>query len=132
MSEVEHAVFHVKEARPVHHIRSGLINRTKKGFVVTRIVFKVGILHDDDIFCGCLKSNLERSTLTTVFWLKYNANLRVAVELFQDLPRTVGRAIIDDDDLLLSWSSFNAPHNLTNSLSLVKDGDYNADSCRVS
>jgi hypothetical protein len=52
-----------------------------------------------------------------------HVHVRRVVERWQDLPRAVGRTIINDQDLLLDWDGLDCRNELRNRFALVEDGD---------
>src|SRR5882762_2236470 len=126
-----HPLRPTQKSRAIHHIRAALDQRFQQLRVIARIVFQVRVLHQDDLSRYLRKTAPQSSSLTLVRRLKEKPQISqldlvapilrgsecFAIRLprshaFQNLTRSVGRAIIDDDHFLAYNSVQHPPQDL--------------------
>ena len=109
------------EARAVHHVGLVFEDRLEQPRILGRVVFEVGVLHDDHVAGRAAEALTQRGALALVVRLVENANVALGLQFFKDGARAVGAAIFDDDDLFRDRHSPHAPHHLADPSLLVVD-----------
>ena len=98
-----------------------LHDRAEQLHVLARVVLEVRVLDDDDVAGGVPEADGHRRALALIFRLEEDAHAVAAVHLAQDFAGAVGRAVVDDQDLLLDGNGGHLPHDLADRLRLVVD-----------
>src|SRR6478672_2806383 len=99
-------------------------NRFEQFRVILWIIFKVRILHENDLSCGRAKTCAQSCPLALVVRLE-NRPINSDGELVpQQVCRSVGRTVVYHDELeIADTRGADIAHNLGNCVSLVKAGD---------
>ena len=101
MPEVQHSVrLAAHEARPVHHVRLPINDRLEQFGILIGIVLHVRILDEDHVACRLTEARLKRGALAGVFLVVENLYVLI-LDPREDVAGTVGRAVVNDDDLAL-------------------------------
>src|SRR5260221_11334414 len=98
MPEEHDAMRPREKARSVNHVGATVEHRPDHGSIVPRVIFEIGILHEEIRMLRRRKSKPQRGAFATIHAVKKTSNLRMAV-LAQELRGAVGRSVIDDNDL---------------------------------
>src|SRR5579859_1379625 len=77
MPKVQHPVRSAVKTRAVDDVSNSLLDGLEKGEVILRIVFKVGILDDDDVALRDVESCAQGRSLAPVPVMKQDPNLVV-------------------------------------------------------
>src|ERR1700742_3311154 len=103
-----------EKPRTENHIRFAGQNWAEQQMIFSRIVFKIRILNDDNTRCGLRNAGAQSSALTLVDVVtkKLHARLILSHPL-QNLPGSIARAIVDDNELLYRPLSQNQLCNLS-------------------
>jgi hypothetical protein len=110
--------------------------------IIARVVFKVGVLHEDDVASNFRKATSESGAFTLIAFLKKDAEvakfdgiaaiegggLRFAQrlqlrEFFEDLASAVGGAVVDQDDFLAKGSFNDAAKDFVDGGFFVVNGN---------
>ena len=128
----------VAEAVPVHHHAPGIAlearaeddvgvaveDRLDELRILVGVVFEVGVLDDDDVAARLGDAAADGRPLPLVHRLEDVADLRPLLrERRDDVARAVGRAVVDDDDLLLDRHRPHPAQQLRHRRALVVAGD---------
>jgi hypothetical protein len=121
-----------REARPINHVGLFSQDRGKQFRVLLRIIFKVGILDEDDVPSRMGKACAQGRSFALVPVMEKNFADSSSSVILKDFPRTVRGKIVDDDDLpgksFGQGSFLNAGDNLADCGRFVKNGNYNRQS----
>src|SRR5688572_30783828 len=103
MPEIEDAMAarRTEKTRTVHHIGAALENRLQEQRVFTRVVFEVRVLDDDDIAGRFANAAGDGGAFALIVRLQQHANTVAAIEFRENIPRAVGGAVVNDDQLFL-------------------------------
>ena len=133
---VEHSIAHVvpevedavrpdrQEPRAVDHVGHALDDRLDQAMVLGGIVFQVGVLDDDDVAGGLGEAGPHGRPFAAVPLVQDDANVFAAVDRRQHVPRAVGAAVVDQDDLLGDGHLADAADDLDHRGLLVVDRDH--------
>ena len=102
-----------------HHIGPPIQNGFQQYSVVCGIIFKVSILNDDDLSSGFGKTSLQCGTFTFIVIMVKDLKIFPALIVFQNIPRSVCGAVIDEDDFFLIVHSFDPGNQGTKRVTLV-------------
>ena len=101
MPEAEHAPRPSEEAGAVDHVGSAVTDRLDQLVVILGIVFEVGVLDHDDVASRFFESSAHGRSLAAVVGLVEDPAVRLGGERGEELAGTVGRRVVDDEDLLV-------------------------------
>src|SRR5437667_1313526 len=122
MPVIENAMAVADEPRAVDHVGPVLKDRLDQPRILGWIVFQVGVLNDHHVAGGVLEAGPQSGALALIVRLEEDADF-VALQLAENLPRAVGAAIIDKDDLFRNGHFLHTANDLANPLPLVVDRD---------
>src|SRR5215469_9058270 len=141
--EVVDALWAAKESRAIDNICAAVDDGFEQDAIIARVVFEVRVLYQHDVTSGLGKAAAQSRALALVGRLKeepqitqFNGFAAVLsgdrffavclprAHVFQDLARAVGRAVIDNEDLIAKLRLQNAPQNLLDGGSFVVNGDH--------
>ena len=92
--------------------------------ILRGVVLEVGVLDDDDLAGGVPEPGAQRGALALVDLVEDDRQVGVArSHLAEDLAGAVGRAVVDDDDLLADRDGADPAEDLVDRLLLVVDRD---------
>src|SRR5262245_28263558 len=89
-----------------------------------RVVFQIGVLHDNNGAGGALEAGAEGSAFALVLGL-INDRMSFRLEFRENVARAVGAAVVNENDLLGNRRSFHATNQLAHPLFFVIDRDDN-------
>ena len=113
-----------EESRTVDDVRAAFDDRLDEDRVLGRVVFEVGVLDHDDI-AGCFrKTGSDRRAFALVLFVKNHDRVRVVFDPSKNIPRSVGRTIVDQDDLLPNRHGSYAAEEFFERMNFVIDGDH--------
>ena len=87
-----------EEPRSEHHVGLAIEQRLEQGAVLSRIVFEVRVLHDDEVGGRLLKTPPQGCSLALVVRLPQQPQAGVDDRL-RDADRIVSRPVVDHDHL---------------------------------
>src|SRR5436853_388847 len=83
-------------------------------WILCRIILKIGVLDDDDVSRRESHSFTDSRPFAVIDLSKddlHARDLQPALQLAQDLAGSIGRSVVNDDDLFLQWDSFDPVQN---------------------
>ena len=114
---------------PEHNIGPPIQNGCQQYSVVCGIVFKISILNYDDLPSGFGKASLQCGAFTLIVVMVKDLVIFLVFKIFQDIPCSVCREIIDKDDFFLIVHSFDSRNQGTKCITFVinrnDDGKFN-------
>ena len=109
---------------PNDHVGPALEDRLDQPRVLGRVVLQVGVLHDDDVAGAVLEALAQRRALAQVLRLVEDADVVVLLlESARGCRGAVGRAVVDEDDLLRDRTAWTRRTSSRQPALLVVDGD---------
>src|SRR6266850_5760147 len=120
--EEKHPMRLSPESRPIHDVRFVLEDRFEQAWVFERVVFEVGVLHQDDVSRDSRKSGSQSRPLAAVLIVIQDHELRRA-QAPENITGPVARSVVDDDDLLRDRDGADSFEDLPDGADLVVDGD---------
>ena len=111
------------KARAEDDVRAARLDRPQQQRVLGRVVLEVGVLDDQDLAARGVHRGAHGPALAHVLLVEDHAHAVPAVPGRELLARAVGRAVVDDDDLLLGRLARDEPEDLVDRADLVVDGN---------
>ena len=122
---VEHHAARIPfEPRSEHHLGMSVEDRLDQLRILFRVVFEVGILDENDVPAGFLDAATDRGAFSLVDRLENVPDLRPLIRQRGDhVLRSIGRLVVDDDDLLVDRNFLDPAQQLRHRGPLVVAGD---------
>src|SRR5271154_5122902 len=98
------------KTRTVDDVRAPVEDRPKQARIIGRVVFKVGILYQDDFAGRMLESRAQRRALAAVVGMREHTNAGIALDFFEKIARAVGGGVVDENNLLLQAAGISRTH----------------------
>src|SRR5207244_12341524 len=117
-------LFGSQKTRAVYDVGFAFDQWLEQHGILGRIVFQVGILHEDEIPDRVLKSNLQRSALSAIPRLKKYPDVVAAIEPGEHIASPIRRPIVNYDDLFRNVHRLNATDELFDCRRFVVDWNY--------
>ena len=95
--------------------------------IFARVVLEIGVLDDHDVACRFTNPACHGRSLAAVLRLQQHADAVPAIEIFQDVPCPIARAIVHDHDLFFDVRKLDgqdAGDDLPNGAPLVVAGHH--------
>ncbi len=86
------------EAAAVNHVGLALEDRPEQPGELARIVFKVGVLHDDEVAPGVGEAGVQGGALAAILRLQHQLVDQRPQRALQQVARAVGGAVVHHDD----------------------------------
>src|SRR5262249_9975057 len=124
MPEEEDPVRTTDEAGSIYDV--GLVRqyRLDQNGILIRIIFKVGILDNDDVSRDGFKAGPQRSSFPHIARLKNDPQVLTGTKLLEDFAGAIGRKVIHNDDLFGKIYRADTPKNFANSGLFIVNRNY--------
>ena len=122
MPEEQHSMRAREETRTVNDIRPSRIDRLNQDSIFSRVIFKIGVLNDDDVACSCRYARAQCGTFALIDFMIENSRARncaCGIEIAKNVAGSIFGTVIDNDDLFVIRRLFDALEDLVNRLLFV-------------
>src|SRR5487761_132980 len=142
MPEEVNALRAAQKPRSVHNIGAAVQDRFNQLGVLSRVIFKIGVLDQENIATGLGETAPQGSAFPLIAFLKQEmhiaqaqirasvqnfrfrfAGLLQAVHLRQPFAGSIGRSVVNDHDFMRDPNSLHSAQNLLDKLPLVVRGN---------
>ena len=128
MPEIKHAVgVPAGEAGTIDHIGVVMLHRRKQPWIIPRIIFKVGVLHQHDVTGRRSKTGPQRRALPSISVMQDSLDSVIGGERLHQFPAAVTRAVVHQNNLGRYRHVLYTRHNLGKRANFVIHRNNNAD-----
>ena len=128
MPEIKHAVgVPAGKAGTINHIGAMIFHRREQPWIIPRIIFEVGVLHQHDVTGRRSKTGPQRRALPSISIMQDSLDSVIGGERLYQFPATVGGAVVHQNNLGRHRHVLHTRHNLGKRANFVIHRNNNAD-----